>query len=116
TTTTTKKIPTRRPMAMRPARIGTSTSRLESPGVTVSIWYRIERRLEEFAGDLLPDEFRERLVRARQALKRGDLAEASALLNDLAEERPEHSGTRVLLGLAHLRLGRPELARDSFDA
>lgn len=81
----------------------------------MSIWSRIERRIEEFAGELLPDEFRDRLARARDALESGNLTEAQMLLVALADERPEHVGTQVLLGVAQLRLGNLELARDAFD-
>lgn len=81
----------------------------------MSFWSRIERRIGEFAGELVPDEFRDRLARARHAIGQDDLEEARALLLDLAEQRPEHTGTNVLLGVVHLQQGNPELAKGAFD-
>ena len=54
----------------------------------MSFWSRIERRIEELAGELIPDEFRERLARARRLLRDGEVKQAEEELSRLAIERP----------------------------
>jgi tetratricopeptide (TPR) repeat protein len=81
----------------------------------VSFWSRIERRIEEITGDLLPDEFSDRLRVARKTLQSGDLIEAEALLLSLTQDRPEHSGAQVLLGTALLKLGKNDDAFSAFE-
>jgi tetratricopeptide (TPR) repeat protein/GTPase SAR1 family protein len=80
----------------------------------VSFWSRIERRIEEFAGDIYPDEFRESLTRARAVLQEEDFAEAETQLLALVDERPEHVGALVLLGVARLKQGKAEKALLAF--
>lgn len=82
----------------------------------MSFWSRIERRIEEFAGDLIPDEFQERVNEARQQLRGGDYQAAEIALTLLASKRPEHEATQVLLGMARLRLKMPAEAIVAFDA
>lgn len=81
----------------------------------MSFWSRIERRIEEITGDLLPDEFSERLRVARKTLQSGDLIEAEALLLSLTQDRPDHAGAQVLLGTAFLKLGKNDEAFSSFE-
>lgn len=76
----------------------------------MSLWTRIERTLSDFAGELLPDEFRIRVSAARELLQEGRLDEASTLLERLVEERPNHAIALSLLGAAKLELGDPESA------
>lgn len=80
----------------------------------MSLWSRIERRLTDFAGDLLPDEFRLRVVAARELLQEGRADEAEAQLNELVEERPQHVMALCLLGAAQLELGKAEEAAATF--
>ncbi len=82
----------------------------------MSFWSRIERRIEDFAGDLLPDEFREELASARDALQSGQLREAEIKLVDLVARRPDHAAALILLGTAQLRLRKYPRSIDSFDA
>lgn len=81
----------------------------------MSFWSRIERRIEDFAGDLYPDEFREALAQARTTLQSEDYAKAETMLLALVEERPEHVGALVLLGVARLKQGNAETAKLAFD-
>ena len=81
----------------------------------MSFWSRIERRIEEFAGELYPDEFRERLSQARGTLHDEQFAEAEAQLLELVDERPEHVGALVLLGVARLKQNKADLALLAFD-
>ena len=70
----------------------------------MSFWSRIERRLQDLAGDLLPDDFRAALDAARAQLEAGNAAEAARTLSALIEERPGHAGAHALLGAAKLEL------------
>ncbi len=81
----------------------------------MSFWSRIERRIEEFAGDIYPDEFRESLGRAREALQEENFAEAERQLLVLVDERPEHVGALVLLGVARLKQGKAAEALLAFN-
>tara|TARA_R110002073_G_scaffold74100_3_gene181149 strand:+ start:51969 stop:54815 length:2847 start_codon:yes stop_codon:yes gene_type:complete len=81
----------------------------------VSFWSRIERRIEEITGDLLPDEFTEKLRVARKTLQSGELVEAEALLRSLTQDRPDHSGAQVLLGTALLKRGENDEAFSAFE-
>lgn len=81
----------------------------------MSFWSRIERRIEELAGELYPDEFRERLSQARATLRDEHYAQAEAQLLALIDERPEHVGALVLLGVARLKQGHADPARRAFD-
>lgn len=81
----------------------------------MSFWSRIERRIEDIAGDLIPDEFRERLSQAQGILEAGDIAGAEELLQSLVSSRPGHAAAQTLLGATQLKLNKLELASDSFD-
>ncbi|HWM85546.1 MAG TPA: dynamin family protein, partial [Kofleriaceae bacterium] len=78
-------------------------------------WSRIERRLQDLAGELLPDDFKNSLDQARDALEAGRAAEAAELLADLSVARPEHAGAHYLHGAALLDLGRVDEASAAFD-
>ncbi|RMH45061.1 MAG: hypothetical protein D6689_00795 [Deltaproteobacteria bacterium] len=80
----------------------------------MSLWSRIERRLGELAGELLPSEHRERLDRARDALAAGDPAGAEALLAEALAERPDDAAAHALRGAALLACGRPAEAAAAF--
>ncbi len=81
----------------------------------MSFWSRIERRIEEITGDLLPDEFSDKLRVARKTLQSGDLPEAEALLRSLTQDRPDHSGAQVLLGTTYLKLAKNDEAFAAFE-
>ncbi len=81
----------------------------------MSFWSRIERRIEEITGDLLPDEFTEKLRVARAALQSEQFLEAETQLTALTHERPDHAGAQVLYGTALLRLERNDDAFAAFE-
>ncbi len=81
----------------------------------MSIWSRIERRLTDLAGELLPDEFREQVDEARRLLDSGRAAEAAQSLDALVTERPAHAVAQSLLGAARLELGDAAAARSAFE-
>jgi tetratricopeptide (TPR) repeat protein len=82
----------------------------------VSLWSRIERRLGEIAGELLPDDHREAVERARAALDAGDAEAAEQTLADVVAARPDYAGALSLLGAAQLALAKPDDALASFEA
>ncbi|WP_428269568.1 hypothetical protein [Haliangium sp.] len=73
----------------------------------MSLWSRIERRLSDIAGDLLPDEFRQEVITARELLAAGRAHEAERTLEALVSVRSDHVGALALLGLVRLELGDP---------
>ena len=81
----------------------------------MSLWSRLERRLQDLAGDILPDDFRAALDAARKDLRAGNAAQAAHTLAALIEERPGHAGAHALLGAARLDLGAIDEAIASFD-
>ena len=81
----------------------------------MSFWSRIERRLQDLADDLLPDDFRAALDAARVDLEAGNAAAAAATLSALIERRPGHAGAHALLGAAQLELGEPDGAMMCFQ-
>ncbi|MEM9492483.1 MAG: tetratricopeptide repeat protein, partial [Myxococcota bacterium] len=80
----------------------------------MSVWSRIERRLSDLAGELIPDEFRLRLVEARDLLEDGCAARASEKLEELLRERPDDASALSLLGAARLELGDARAAAEAF--
>ncbi|HTM22918.1 MAG TPA: tetratricopeptide repeat protein, partial [Kofleriaceae bacterium] len=80
----------------------------------MSLWSRIERRLTDFAGELLPDEFRLQIGQARELLGGGHPQEAAELLEAMLHERPDHGVALSLLGAARLELGQLDEARAAF--
>src|SRR5690606_25141145 len=80
----------------------------------MSLWSRIERRISDLAGELLPDEFRVKLAAARDLIERGSSADAIEALEELLEERPEHPGALSLLGAARLEQGDAAAAAEAF--
>src|SRR5262245_18036199 len=81
----------------------------------MSFWSRIERRLQDLADDLIPDDFRAALDAARADLEAGNAAEAAATLAALVDRRPTHAGAHALLGAAQLELGDVDGAMMCFD-
>ena len=81
----------------------------------MSIWSRIERRITDIAGDLLPDEVREQIGTARDRLNEGEAAQAVEILTDVLATRPEHTGALSLLGIAELDRENPSAALEAFD-
>lgn len=81
----------------------------------MSLWSRIERRLTDLAGEIIPDEFREQVSAARELLEEGKAVEATEVLEALLAERPGHVGALSLVGHAHLHLGEPGFARGAFE-
>jgi len=81
----------------------------------VSFWSRIERRLQDLAGELLPDDFKNSLDQAQSELEAGRAAEAVALLAELCASRPDHAGAQYLHGAALLELGQVDDATAAFE-
>jgi len=81
----------------------------------MSLWSRIERRLSDLAGELIPDEFRLQLERARELVEAGDHEQAVKELEALLGERPDHVGALSLMGAARLEQGDSAGALDAFD-
>ena len=81
----------------------------------MSLWTRIERRLQDLAGEILPDDFRAALDAARGELLAGRAAEAAEALALMAADRPDHAGVHALLGEAQLELGQIEPAMAAFS-
>jgi len=81
----------------------------------VSLWSRIERRLSDLAGELLPDEFRLRVDRARDLIEQSQYEQAIQTLEPLLAERPDHLGALSLMGIAQLETGEPEGALSAFE-
>ena len=81
----------------------------------MSLWSRIERRLGDLAGEILPDEYRDQVQQARGLLDAGDAQSAIELLDALLRERPGHGPAWLLLGAARLENKQPELALAAFE-
>ncbi len=81
----------------------------------MSLWSRIERRLQDLAGELLPDDFRSSLDQARTELDAGRAADAAEVLADLCAARPDHAGAQYLHGAALLELGHLDEASAAFE-
>ncbi len=81
----------------------------------MSIWSRIERRLTDLAGEILPDDVHEQLTLARQHLRDDDPTTAAEILGPVVEARPDHLGALSLLGVAELQRGRHDEALAAFD-
>lgn len=80
----------------------------------MSLWSRIERRLSDLAGEILPDEYRQELAAARALLDAGRAAEAAEAIEGVLAARADHAGALCLLGAARLELGQIEAARAAF--
>jgi tetratricopeptide (TPR) repeat protein len=80
----------------------------------VSFWSRLERKLTDLAGDILPDEFREQVDSARRLLEDGRTQEATEVLEALLTGRPNHAVALSLLGAARMELGQTDAAADAF--
>ncbi|MCG8418645.1 MAG: dynamin family protein [Proteobacteria bacterium] len=80
----------------------------------MSLWSRIERRLSDLADELIPDEFHQQVLSARDLIDEGHPAEAAELLEAMLGERPDHAGALSLLGAARLELGEAEAAFRAF--
>lgn len=81
----------------------------------MSFWSRIERRLQDLAGELIPDDFKNSLDAARAELDAGQAAAAAQRLAALSASRPDHAGAQYLHGAALLDLGRVDDAAAAFD-
>ena len=80
----------------------------------MSLWTRIERRLSDLAGEILPDEYRQEMTAARALLDGGRAAEAAEVIEGVLAARADHAGAMCLLGAARLELGQVEDARAAF--
>ncbi|HUH05063.1 MAG TPA: tetratricopeptide repeat protein, partial [Kofleriaceae bacterium] len=80
----------------------------------MSFWSRLERRLTDFAGEILPDEFREQLGEARRMLDAGEARAAAEVLEALLMVRPAHAVALSLLGVARLEVGQLDEATEAF--
>ena len=81
----------------------------------MSFWSRLERRLSDIAGDLLPDDVRDHIESARKQLLDGDPESAADQLQAIVDARPNHVGALSLLGLAELERNQPKRALEIFD-
>ena len=81
----------------------------------MSFWSRIERRLQDLAGELLPDDFKNSLDHAQSELEAGHAAEAAEVLAELCANRPDHAGAQYLHGAALLELGQVDDAAAAFE-
>ena len=81
----------------------------------MSFWSRLERRISDLAGDLLPDDVRDQVTRARKLLLDGDAGGAAEILEAVVDARPNHVGALSLLGLTELERRRERRALEIFD-
>ncbi|HET6613513.1 MAG TPA: tetratricopeptide repeat protein, partial [Kofleriaceae bacterium] len=81
----------------------------------MSLWSRIERRLEGLYGDLISDETQARIRAARGLMAEGRFDQALPLLEEALGERPDHPGALSLLGTCHLEAGDTAAAIAAFD-
>lgn len=81
----------------------------------MSLWSRLERRIGDLAGELVLDEYREQLERARALLVAGDAATAAESLEALLRAKPDHGKALILLGEARLVLREAQAAHDAFE-
>ena len=81
----------------------------------MSIWSRIERRLTDLAGELLPDDVHDQLSLAREQIAAGNPRTAVDILEPVVDARPDHVGALSLLGVAELERNRFEEALSAFD-
>lgn len=79
------------------------------------MWSRIERRLEELYGEIVPDETLAKLRAARDLVGEGRTEKARPLLEEVLGERPDHAGALSLLGACHLEAGDAGEAIAAFD-
>ena len=73
---------------------------------------RLEALLQFYEDD--PDDAFTRYALAQEYLKRGEVQEALAFFEALAEDHPEHTGTYYHLGKLYERLGRAEDAVETY--
>src|SRR3569623_2388705 len=81
----------------------------------MSLWSRLERRIGDLAGELVLDEYREQLERARALLVAGDAAPAAESLAALLRAKPDHGKALILLGEARLVLREAPAAHEAFE-
>jgi tetratricopeptide (TPR) repeat protein len=81
----------------------------------VSLWSRLERRISDFAGDLLLDEYREQVAHARHLVAAGDAYAAIDILEALLADKPSHGHALILLGMARLAVRKPVQALEAFE-
>ncbi len=80
----------------------------------MSFWSRVEKRITNLAGELIPDDFRLQITAARDLLASEQPREAIEMLTALLGERPAHVGALTLLGAAHMQLEEFAPAHDAF--
>src|SRR3569623_2107267 len=81
----------------------------------MSLWSRLERRIGDLAGELVLDEYREQLERARALLVAGDAATAAESLEALLRAKPDHGKALILLGEARRVLREAPAALEAFE-
>ena len=81
----------------------------------MSLWSRLERRISDFADELLLDEYRDQVNHARQLLARGDPYAAIDMLEALLRDKPTHGQALILLGVARLAVRKPVGALEAFE-
>jgi tetratricopeptide (TPR) repeat protein len=81
----------------------------------VSLWSRLERRISDFAGELLLDEYRDQVAQARGLIAKGDPYAAIDVLEAMLIDKPSHGQALILLGVARLAVRKPIQALEAFE-
>ena len=81
----------------------------------MSFWNKIEKRITEFADDLLPDDYKQELSGGYQRLANGDYEGAQAIAKRLLTLRENNPEAATLLGESLLGLGKVRKALESFE-
>ncbi|HEY4238477.1 MAG TPA: dynamin family protein [Kofleriaceae bacterium] len=71
--------------------------------------------MEDLAGELVLDEYRDQLAQAERLLRAGDTRTATEVLDALLAAKPEHGPALLLLGEARLDAGDFARAADAFE-
>src|SRR5260221_5159222 len=81
----------------------------------MSLWSRLERRLNDLAGELVLDEYKGQLGQARQLLASGDVQAAIDVLEALLSVKPDHGQALIVLGDARLATRDPHKAIAAYE-
>lgn len=83
----------------------------------MSIWSRLERKINDLADGLVLDEYRDQVAAARNALQSGDSTRAIELTEALLKAKPDHGQALIVLGHAYLTDEHlhPQRALHAFD-
>ncbi len=81
----------------------------------MSLWSRLERRINDLADGLVLDDYRDQLVSARQLVSEGKLPQAIEVLEALLRAKPDHGQALIELGEALMAAREPLRARAAFE-